>query len=233
MGCTKLRNEFSLAVKSTLPIIFGYFPVGLAFGVMASQTGLNLFDIFFMSLFVYAGSSQLIALGLIEAGASIPSIIFTTLLVNLRHLLMSASLAPYVKKIKRHLLPLIAYGITDETFAITITEVEKKRRSAVYFFTVNIVAQTTWVFSSLLGGIMVGFLPNTEKVGINFALPAMFIALMMLQIRNKICILVAVISGVLSLIISLLIQGNWNIIIATISAATIGVMIESWNKKFS
>ena len=134
------RRDFLKGIKGATPIVLGFLPIGLAFGVLAVQAGLSIAEVFLMSLLVYAGSSQFIAVGLIGAGASIGAIIITTFLVNSRHILMSASLAPYMKKISNKLLTIIGFGVTDETFAVAIGEVPQVENKAGYFLGLSITS---------------------------------------------------------------------------------------------
>lgn len=84
----------SAALAQVMPVVLGYIPIGLSYGVLAQKAGLSGFNAVMMSLLVYAGSSQLVAAGLFAAGAPAPSIILTTFVVNLRHMLLSAAIAP-------------------------------------------------------------------------------------------------------------------------------------------
>lgn len=214
----------------SLPLVLGYFPIGFAFGVLAANTGLSLWECGLMSLFVYAGSSQLIALGLLAAGAGLITITVTTFLVNLRHLLMSATLAPYLGHLSRPQQALFAYQFTDEIFALySVTFPQEKIPSKAGIFTTNLTAHCAWVGSSLLGawaGTM--FTGNPESWGLDYALPAMFIALLVLQLNNRRHIFIALFSAALSTLIFWKAGGHWHIIIATLCSATLGLFIEEY-----
>ncbi|MGE4284220.1 MAG: AzlC family ABC transporter permease [Clostridia bacterium] len=227
-----MNNNFLKGIKNASPIVLGYLPIGFAFGVLAVQQGLTIFNIFCMSLFVYAGSAQFIAAAMLASGIGPANIIFTTFLVNLRHLLMSASLSPYLKHISSAVQSLISFGITDETYAITITQAKSEKTSAEYFAGVHITSQASWIISTVLGGILGSLIPDPTRWGIDFALSAMFIGLLLMQIKNHKELLVSVCAGGMSLAIAIGVRGNWNIIIATLLAATIGVIIEIWSQKF-
>jgi 4-azaleucine resistance transporter AzlC len=118
-------NQFGFAlesIKAAWPICLGYLPLGFAFGVLAQKAGLDLLDIALMSILVYAGSSQFIAVAMLSCGAAPLSIILTTFFVNLRHLLMSSSLAVYLHGEGRRFLSVFAYGVTDESFAVNLVK---------------------------------------------------------------------------------------------------------------
>ncbi|NLY43732.1 MAG: AzlC family ABC transporter permease [Clostridiaceae bacterium] len=228
-----MRNELLSGIKGAVPVVMGYIPIGLAFGVLAVQQGLSVWEIFCMSLFVYAGSAQFIAASMISSGATAASIITTTFLVNLRHLLMSASLSPYLKHISSFMQSLISFGITDETYAVGITEARTNTRSARYFLALHITSQVSWILSTVLGGVLGNMIPDPSRLGIDFALSAMFIGLLFMQMKDKKDVLVSICAGVISILIALNMNGSWNIIIATILAATMGVIIEQWTAKSS
>lgn len=224
---------FMMGVKASLPVVLGYVPVGMAFGVLAAQAGLNNWEVFFMSLMVYAGSSQFIGTGMIAAGASPAAIIVTTFLVNSRHILMSASLSPYLKKFSLRALSVIGFGITDETFAVAMTDVLKEEKDPPYFLALNIIAHFFWVASTVIGALAGNIIPNPEALGLQFALPAMFIGLLVIQLRSGLAVVIALSSAVLSIILKLLLPGNWNVILASLIIATIGVISEVWKSKSS
>ncbi|MDN5323034.1 MAG: hypothetical protein PWQ67_1488 [Clostridia bacterium] len=226
-----MENDYIKGVKGATPVVLGYIPIGFAFGVLAVQQGLTIGAIFGMSLFVYAGSAQFIAAAMLSSGATIASIVMTTFLVNLRHLLMSASLSPYLKNISTHLQTLISFGITDETYAVGITQAKTQTCSAKYFIGLHATSQASWIVSTVLGGMLGNLIPDPTRWGIDFALSAMFIGLLLMQMKDKTDLLVAICAGGISLLLAMGLDGNWNIIIATLLAATIGVSVELWSKK--
>lgn len=225
--------DYLKGVRGAAPIVLGYIPIGFAFGVLAIQQGLSITEIFFMSLLVYAGSAQFIGTALIASGAAFSSIIFTTFLVNLRHLLMSASLSPYLKHLTTPILSLISFGITDETYAVSISEVKGQNTSAGYFAGLHITSQCGWILSTVLGGVLGNFIPDPMRWGIDFALSAMFIGLLFMQIKHRKDIIVALCAGSISLFLSINLSDSWSVIIAALLAAAMGVGIELWSQKSS
>ncbi|MGI6097079.1 MAG: AzlC family ABC transporter permease [Dethiobacteria bacterium] len=217
-----------------LPVVFGYLPVGFAYGVLASQAGLTLLEAVLMSVFVYAGSAQLIAAGLIAAGANTATITATTFLVNLRHMLMSAALAPYLGHLSRPFLSWFAFEITDESFAVHTSVFAKDGvPGKVELLTINLVPQLAWIASSFFGAWTGTLLADTKALALDYALPAMFIALLMMQIVNRLQVVIAVLAASASVFFYLFLSSNWNVILATVIAATIGVFCERWMDKFS
>lgn len=206
------------------PICFGYAPLGLAFGVLARKAGLTPWEIGLMSILVYAGSAQFIAVSMIESGAQAIPIILTTFTVNLRHLLMSSSLAVHLQRLGRGRLSLFAYGVTDESFALNTARFRGRdwdwRRALV----LNHTSNCAWIASTVAGGYGGQFIP-AGAFGIDYALPAMFICLLVMQIRDGLHVAVALLSGLLAVVLSLLFSGNAYIVAAAVTAATAGVFL--------
>ncbi len=220
-------------ISRAVPITLGYIPVGFAYGVLAQKAGLSAFNTMAMSLFVYAGSSQLIAVGLFAAGGAPLSIILTTLVVNLRHMLMASALAPYLNRWRKLELTAFAYELTDETFALHSVEFPKGAPNTVESLALNLTAQISWVFGSWLGVVAGGLITDVKLFALDYALPAMFIALLMMQLKDKIQMIVAVTTGVLAVILQLSGLDQWHVIVATIIGATLGVILEQWIKQLS
>ncbi len=227
----KFKQALAGAVRA-VPIILGYLPIGLAFGVLASTAGLSIYSAVAMSVFVYAGSAQLIAVGLIDAGAGMAAITMTVFLVNLRHLLMSAYLAPHLRYLSPWQQALFSYEITDESFAIHSTFFRKHGRpSKTELFALNHFAHLAWIAGTLLGAWLGARLTfDTAVLGIDYALPAMFIALLIMQIENYRHAAIAVIAGTLGLLFYLAGMNQLYIILATVIAATIGTL---WKREDS
>jgi 4-azaleucine resistance transporter AzlC len=209
------------------PICLGYIPIGIAFGVLAQKAGLYPIEIMLMSILVFAGSSQFIAVSMLSAGAGAVSIIMTTFAVNLRHLLMSSSLAVFLGNTPRKKLSLFAYGVTDESFAVNHTRFNQKIWSLDQALVVNHTANIAWVVSSIIGGYSGRFI-HQEAFGIDYALTAMFICLLIFQLKGRFYIITAVIAGVSAVILSLIIPGSSYIILASIFAATTVLGIKKW-----
>ena len=220
-------SELVRGILQAMPVVMGYIPVGFAYGVLAGQAGLTLFSTLLMSLIVYAGSSQLIAAGLFAAGTPMLSIVFTTFIVNLRHLLMSAAVAPALSRWSQWQRLLFATELTDETFAIHSMQFANEMPSKARVFAVNVTSQLSWIFGSWLGFFAGSKLTNIEAYGLDYALPAMFVALLLLQIRHRRMVYVALFSGAVSVALFLLGAKTGSVILATVIAATFGVWLES------
>ncbi len=224
------ENDFIAGVKGSIPILLGYLPIGIAYGLLAVRSGLSSIETVLMSIIVFAGSAQLISVNMLAVGAGMIPIIMMTFLVNLRHILMSASLSLHFKKTSKKLLPILGFLITDESFAVSSVGIDRYEDKGMYFFGLGVSAYLGWIISSFFGAILGNILPVSKLPALDFVLPAMFIVLLVMQIQRRLDVFVAVISGLSSLLFIYLLPGNWNIILATIIAATIGVVIEKWLK---
>jgi len=227
----RTNHPWLQGMAQAVPIVLGYIPVGFAYGVLAQKAGLSPFNTLLMSIIVYAGSAQLIAVGLIASGLTPLSIIITTFIVNLRHMLMSAALSPHLQSWRKPELAAFAYELTDESFAVHATRINGQERPKRETIAINVTAQASWVLGTALGIFGGQMIADIKPFALDYALPAMFIALLVMQIKNKVQVIVAVLAGVFSLGLYLIGFRQWYVIIATVLAATLGVVLEKWTKR--
>ncbi|RSU09930.1 branched-chain amino acid transporter AzlC [Vagococcus acidifermentans] len=228
---------FKEGVKACVPTILGYLGIGIAAGVVGKSSGLSLLEITLLSVIVYAGSAQFIITGMLLIHSPVTAIVFTTFLVNLRHFLMSLSVADYFRKEK--MLPSIGIGtlLTDESYGVLMTAImNRKQVSVAWTNGLNVTAYLVWILSTMLGGILGEWLPNPEKIGLDFALSAMFIGLIVLQVerpmrkRTK-----QTVTTLLTVIVSLYVLMRWlspemSVLIATLLGCGMGVMLHDDDK---
>jgi 4-azaleucine resistance transporter AzlC len=222
----KPKLTLTEGIKNALPIFTGYLPLGAAYGILGRQAGLNILETVVMSVMVFAGSAQFIAAGMIGAGVGPLTIIITTALVNLRHLLMSASLAKAFRDFPAWLQAVLPFWLTDEAFVVCSSALEGRTATPSYVAGLQITGYLGWVTGSFLGTALGNMASAFINLGIDYALPAMYIALLVMQIKNRTAILVGLLSGAVSLLLALTMPGNGNIIAATLIAATAGVFME-------
>ena len=213
-------------MKRGFPIFLGYVPLGFAYGVLAVQNNIPAVYAVLFSLLVYAGAGQFIAVGLWGMGASVFSIVFTTFVINLRHVLMSAAVAPWFAPFTRFQQFIIGWGLTDEVFAMhsmAMATGEKARLPLVY--AANFTSHSGWVLGTFIGAVAGDFLPDPKLFGLDYALPAMFLALLVPQCKERLYTLAAVLSALLSVILAMYDTGRWNVIIASVITSTIGALL--------
>ncbi|MBR3766911.1 MAG: AzlC family ABC transporter permease [Clostridia bacterium] len=173
----KHKEETIKALKATFPVFSGYIVLGFGFGIVLHSKGFGILWAFCMSLFIYAGSMQYVAVDLLSGGASLITMALTTVLVNARHLFYGISMIDKYKgsgKFK----PYLIFALTDETYSLVCTE--EGENSHRYHFMVSLFNHTYWVSGTVLGaavGTAFNFAPN----GIDFALTALFVTVFVEQ----------------------------------------------------
>ncbi|CAM4322483.1 branched-chain amino acid ABC transporter permease [Bacillus manliponensis] len=228
------EETFMMGVKDCLPTVLGYLSIGVAAGIIEKTAGFSLVEITLISMLVYAGSAQFIMAGMFAAGAPASAIIFTVFFVNVRHLLMSAALAPYLQKVPMWRNMIIGSQVTDETFGVAAQHMASKGYIGErWMLGLNVTAYVNWVLANIIGGIFGEWIPDPYTYGMDYALPAMFIGLFVLQLvserpKLKIHLVVAGAAIIIALCSYLVLPSSVAIIVATLAAATIGVVIEKW-----
>ncbi|GAA2973011.1 AzlC family ABC transporter permease [Lentilactobacillus parakefiri] len=174
----------SAASKDTLPTVFGYIGIGVAFGIVGKAAGLSPLLVTLMSIITYAGSAQFVIVSMLVTHSPIFSIIFSVFLVNSRMILMSTTLASYFKRESMVKNILVGTLLTDESFALGMNKLNysDNHLNFAWFNTANVISYMTWILSSLVGAVLGNFISNPEKFGLDFALVAMFIGLLYLQL---------------------------------------------------
>jgi len=217
--------SFIHGLKAGLPIALGYIPIAIAFGVLSKSLNIPSYISILMSFIIFAGASQFVGVNLISIGASMGEIILTTFILNFRHFLMSSSLSQRIKgNTPKSILGILAFGITDETFAIASLQKDEKL-SPGFILGLNIIAFTSWNIGTWLGILISSGLPEFLKNGMGIALYAMFIGLLTPSLRKSRSVLtVASVAAIVNSFLhwTALLTAGWNIIISTIIASAIG-----------
>lgn len=212
------------------PICIGYFPIGLALGVLAQQAAIPWWAVTLMSLLVFAGSAQFICVAMLAAGAVPLSIIFTTFVVNLRHTLMSSALAVYLAGVERWFLALFAYGITDESFAVNMTRFRAGGWDRWRALLTNQLANLVWVLATTVGALLGQFVPQ-GALGIDYALTGMFICLLVFQLQGRIYLFTGILAALISVSWYILIPGDSYIVGASVCAASFGYLVQHGRRR--
>ncbi|RCW69639.1 AzlC family ABC transporter permease [Saliterribacillus persicus] len=211
-----------------MPIVVGYLPIAIAYGVLAKQSGLTLMELTGMSLLVYAGAAQFMGAGMIGLGTGAIEIIIATFVLNFRHFVMSLSLMNRIRIFdKKWKLPL-AMGLTDETFSVaSIYGKQFNNKNGQYFYlTMMLSAYLSWVLGSLLGGLLGDVIPHSLSQSMGVALYAMFIGLLVPSIRKETkIVIIAVIAMVSNFIATPYLGQGWSIVLGTIVGAIAGVFV--------
>jgi len=194
-------REFAAGACDTIPMMIGATPFGVIFGTLVTASPLTLWHGQLMSLAVFAGSAQFIAVGLIASHASFAVVWATTLVVNLRHVLYSATLAPYVAHLPRRWRWALAGFLTDEVFAVAYAYYQKRAPGETgphYFFGSGVSMYLNWQLWTLVGLVFGAAFPGLKSLGLDFAMVATFIAIIVPQLVAVRFVAAALASGVLS-----------------------------------
>lgn len=208
------------------PLVLGFIPVAMAFGLLAKNTGLSFFGASANSILVFAGASQFMFLDLVRVGVSPGSIILATFLLNLRHLIMSASLSTKLDSKMRPFIPIIGFGITDETFSVL--SFYKGKLDLAFILTLNSMAYLAWVGGTILGYLVGEIIPQALQTSLGLGLYALFAALLFPSFKsNKSSILVSLIAVVVYTIIffSKLLSSGWDIIAGIIISTALATIV--------
>jgi 4-azaleucine resistance transporter AzlC len=222
------RNEFWSGVRDTFPLVVGAVPFGIIFGALAVTNGVSVGGGLAMSAIVFAGSSQFIAAGLVGSGTPMLIIILTTLVVNLRHALYAASLAPHVKNLPQRWLIPLGFWLTDETFVVVSSRYARGDSSPYkhwYYLGSAVFMYTNWQVSTLIGLLAGQAIPNPASWGLDFALVVTFIGMLAQFVRNKPTVAAAAVAGVCALLAHGLPNQLWLLLSAVLGIAA-GVITE-------
>lgn len=173
-------SEFMKGIRDTLPLVIGAVPFGIIFGTLSTGAGLPVAATMGMSLVVFAGSAQFIAMGLVGAGTMWPMIVLTTFVVNFRHLLYTAALLDHLKRLPRKWQALLAFGLTDETFAVAAGRWQQNDTSPYkhwYQLGSMVFMYINWNICTVVGLLAGRMLQGIGGWGLDFAMVAAFIGL--------------------------------------------------------
>ncbi|OTQ28381.1 AzlC family ABC transporter permease [Gilliamella apicola] len=224
---------FKDGVYACIPTLLGYIGIGIAAGVVGKSAHLSVLEITLLAVIIYAGASQFIVSGLMLVATPISAIIFTVFLVNSRHFLMSMATAPTFRKYS--ILHNIGIGslLTDESFAVAMNAIANKEPiNAAWMHGLNLTAYITWILSCFIGALIGEWLPDPTKFGLDYALVAMFIGLLYLQLisdktkrlRNRVIAMLTV--TVLLVLLLRFISSEMAILISTFAGCFMGVAME-------
>ncbi|MFZ5652728.1 MAG: AzlC family ABC transporter permease [Bacillota bacterium] len=223
--------KFADGLRAGIPIAVGYVPIAIAFGLLAKSAEIPNYITILMSLVVFAGASQFVGVTMMASGVTPWEIVLTTFIVNLRHLLMSASISRRIEQGRlRRWMPALAFGITDETFSVASFRKEPLL-SPQFVMALNFLAFAAWNAGTWAGIFLAGELPAVIRDSMGIALYAMFIGLLVPSLRDsKPVLAVSLVAVGVHSIIGWIpffsgLSAGWGIIISTLAAAMAGAVI--------
>ena len=215
--------EYGSGARAAIPVVLGYIPVGIAYAVMARQAGFTIWQTCSLSLFVFAGASQMMAVGMYAQGAVIAAMIITCFILNLRHLIMSTCVMNRMKDGGTGFRLLLAFGVTDESFALFSTK-KNGSCSAVHFLGLITVTYASWNIGTLIGAIVSDFFPPILTASLGISLYAMFIGLLTPNLTHNLRLgALVVLTAVCNCLLTQIMASSWALILSTLLCAFVGV----------
>ena len=206
----------------TLPIAVGVAVFGMAYGLLAGRHGLSLAETGLMSALVFAGSSQMLALQLWDDPLPIAGIVLAAAIINLRYVIMTAALKPWLGSLR----PALSYGsvffTADENWAVSIAEMRAGGRDAGFFFGSGLALWSFWVASGLAGRTFGDALPAPERLGLDFIGTAVFTALAGRMWRGRRDLAPWLAAGGAAVIGHALLPGAWYLLIGGVAGSLVG-----------
>ncbi len=208
-----------MALRKAIPVMVSYFFISMAFGVVASKH-LEAYSVL-MSMIVFAGAAQFIAVRMIQEGYGVIAIVLTVLLVNSRHLLMCSYISSRYQGLDRLKRMVMAFGITDETFALGISEKESDHR---FQMKLNFLSLSAWVAGTAFGLLFGELVPENIYTVMPFGLTAMFISILVSGVKGPSYIIAAMVAGIISVVSGT----GMAVVVASLAGVLAGSVVERW-----
>ncbi len=225
---TSLKNKYFWAgIRAEFPLLIGVFPFGMIYGALAIEAGLSAVEAQMMSPIVFAGSAQFITTQLIKNTAPGFVIVLTIAVVNLRHMLYSASLAPYLASLPTRWKALLSYLLTDEAYAPSIIHYEINElqpESHWFMLGAGLALWAIWMFSTATGILLGAAIPDSWSL--DFALPLTFIAMVVPALKTRPAIAAALTAGGAALATYAL-PYKLGLLIAALAGIIVGTLLEN------
>ena len=207
----------------TLPVAFSVFAYGMVYGLLTRQAGLTLAESVLSSGLIFAGSSQFVVLDMWSHPLPVTALIFTTFIVNLRHVLMGASLTPWMRGLRsRTTLPLL-FLLSDESWAMTYGAVSRSKSDLGFLLGSGSLIWAAWMGATVTGRLAGAIIPNPEAFGLDFAFTAVFISLLAGLWKGRGDIPPWAVAAVTALVAEHFLPGKWYIVIGGLAGSLTGL----------
>ena len=210
------------------PIAIGVFTYGIVFGFLSSQAGLSLFDAVAMCVVVFAGASQLVAMGMWTAPLPVWTIIFTTFAVNMRYILEGAALEPHFRGLKKWQSYLSLFYMNDESWALSLDKFKHGLKDKAFMLGSGFAVLIAWTSSTIVGQLLIVFITDPSRWGIDFALTAVFLSLLVSMWRGKSDIMPCIVAAMVSIAVKGFLPGTWYILFGALVGS--GTASICWRK---
>lgn len=223
-----ISESFRLGMRMFLPVAISIAAYGLVWGVLAGQAGLNPLEVLLMSGLVFAGASQFVALeSWTPANLPILAIIITTGIVNLRMLLMTATLRPLTAGLPWWQAAASVYLVADENWAMTMAQIGKPHGTLGFLVGSGVCSWLAWTGSTLAGRLLGAVIDRPEAYGLDFAFTATFIALLLGMWKGRGDLVPWIVAALAAIVTARLAPGNWSIIVGGLLGSLVGALIET------
>jgi len=222
---------FLKGIQDVSPLMIPVVPFGIIFGVLAIELGFNGYTTMGMSIIIFGGASQIIFLQLFSAGASSLVILSSVGAVNSRHLLYGAVLSEYLSDLKMSWKIIISYFLVDQAFAVSNSYLKKNddKNKHFHLFGAGVTCWTIWQITTLIGIILGSVIP--DKLGLTFAIPLTFLALLVNDFRKLINVIVILVSGTIATLGYQIIPFKAYVIVASLSGLIVAFILTKLIKK--
>lgn len=226
------RSSFLSGIRAEVPILLGVIPFGIIYGALALEAKLPTTAAMAMSSIIFAGSAQFIAAELFRDGAAWFVIVATVFVVNLRHMLYSASIQPHIAHLPQRWKWLLAYLLTDEAYAVVINKYNDDSDPTYkhwFYLGAGLALWTTWQLSTLTGILLRSQAQIDPSLGLDFAIAVTFIAIVVPALKDRAVTAAALSAGLVALAAASL-PYNLGLMVAAFVGITVGMAIERWAK---
>jgi 4-azaleucine resistance transporter AzlC len=216
------RAGLFLGARCSVPVALSAGAYGIVFGVLSRQVGLSLGEATLMSGMVFAGSAQLVALGIWATPLPAVALVVTTLIVNLRHLLMGAALRPCMATVPRFRRYLSLFFMTDETWALTLRASQQEGFDGAFLLGSGLTLFTAWVGATILGHSVGAVIGDPAQWGLDFAGPAVFTALLTARWKGRADLIPWLTAAAVAVLVHDLVPGTWYILVGGLAGSATG-----------
>ncbi|GHS89690.1 hypothetical protein AGMMS49957_13440 [Synergistales bacterium] len=224
-----MRSELWASARKGLrwsvPVLLGFAPIGMAYGLLSRQAGMGVWHTLSLSLFIFAGSSQFVAVSMLQNGMGAAAVVGSIFIVNFRHVLMSASLSPYLAPWRTWQRVALGGMLCDEAYALHSLHFASGDTDITAAITLNASIYVVWAATGAAGYYLGALINRPEVFGLDFALPAMFIALLLPYCVKRSAVLAALCGGAVSVALHVAGVGGWAAFIGGLAGATAGVFV--------
>lgn len=224
----KTQSRWVEVFKVALPLCLSYVPIGFACGILLNVAGFNAFTALLVSILVFSGGAQFLIASMLTTNSPMHTIVMMIFFLELRYALLGSSLSQYVRGTSKKFLYFFGASMNDENYAVNYLKFatdkswEPKDALQVEHWTLLF-----WSVSNFLGAALGGLLPIQDYLEtVDFALTAMFLYMIVMQLRNRLTLLISLLAGVLAIVALVIMKSTMGLIVATLLASFVGFMIE-------